>query len=110
MKRGFLPAGGYIFFHYYYSIKGLIYPLIENIFSFTTYNTRKAEIDGHFQKFPLCFLIQAEKENAKDKRKKSSKSFSRLTAFVPFSGGYSFVMGCLSIRNLNNAFNSVSVM
>lgn len=42
--------------------------------------------------------------------KKAANLFQDLLLFVPFFGGYSFVIGCLSIRNLNRAFNSVSVM
>ena len=43
--------------------------------------------------------------------KKAANLFQDLLLSLPLcGGGYSFVMGCLSIRNLNNAFNRVSVM
>ena len=65
-------------------LQGIIYPLIENTFPFTTYKPEKRKWTLIFKTFPLCSLIQKKRKMPKISTK-SSKSFQTY-CFLPLKG------------------------
>lgn len=104
MKRGFLPAGGITFsLPPKLQITRDYLPAYRKYFSFHYLQNRKKENGRWFSKlFPFCSLIQEEKENAKDKHKKNSKSFQTY-CFLPLKGhNYSFKLSTMFMLTASN--------